>query len=68
MGISPDGTPNTKFNPSGTVTRAQFGTVLSRAFRGNLHDNPTIYYQDHLQALKDKGIISKTTPTLQEQR
>lgn len=30
MGLKSDGTPDTKFNPNGEVTRAQFGTMLSR--------------------------------------
>jgi len=49
----------TAFNPNGTVTRAQFGTVLSRVLYGdtyNVDTNP--YYADHLQALKDAGIMT----------
>lgn len=49
----------TAFNPNGYVTRAQFGTVLSRALYGdanNVSTNP--YYAQHLQALKDAGIMT----------
>lgn len=49
----------TAFNPNGVVTRAQFGTVLSRALYGdvnNVDTNP--YYSQHLQALKDAGIMT----------
>lgn len=47
------------FNPQGIVTRAEFGTVLSRAIwreTYNLTTNP--YYTAHLQALKDAGIMT----------
>ena len=47
------------FNPNGIVTRAQFGTVLSRALYGDVYNvdtNP--YYAEHLAALKDAGIMT----------
>ena len=47
------------FNPNGIVTRAQFGTVLSRALYGdeyNVDTNP--YYAEHLAALKDAGVMN----------
>lgn len=62
------GIGNTKFNPSNEVTRAEFGTVLSRALYENKYDGWAPYYLNHLNALKDKSIISKTTPSLKEQR
>ncbi len=49
----------TAFNPNGIVTRAQFGTVLSRVLYGdayNVDTNP--YYAEHLKALKDAGIMT----------
>lgn len=49
----------TAFDPNGIVTRAQFGTVLSRALRGSLFDGANPYYKDHLQSLKDLGIMTK---------
>ena len=59
----------TAFTPNGVVTRAQFGTVLSRALRGNMFDGATPYYKDHLQALKDAGIMTKIdTPNANEVR
>ena len=59
----------TAFNPKGVVTRAQFGTVLSRALRGNLFDGADPYYKDHLQSLKDVGIMTKIdTPSANEIR
>lgn len=57
------------FDPLGEVTRAQFGTVLSRALRGDLFDGATPYYKDHLSALKDAGIMTKIdTPNAKEIR
>jgi hypothetical protein len=43
----------TKFNPNATMTRAEFGTVLSRALRGATYDTTQgNYYESHLQQLK----------------
>lgn len=60
----------TKFNPNGLVTRAEFGTTLSRALYGdanNVDTNP--YYAEHLNALKDAGIMTKIdTPSQLEVR
>jgi hypothetical protein len=48
------------FNPMGLVTRAEFGTVLSRALYGNTYNvTTTPYYAAHLQALKNAGIMTK---------
>lgn len=49
----------TAFNPNGVVTRAQFGTVLSRVLYGDAYDGGDPYYAEHLQALKDAGIMTK---------
>lgn len=38
MGLKSDGTPDTKFNPNAVVTRAQFGTMLSRLLYGNQYN------------------------------
>lgn len=46
-----------EFNPNGKVTRAEFGTVLSRALYGNMYDTGSPYYAKHLQALKTIGIM-----------
>ncbi|MEI6672488.1 MAG: hypothetical protein WCL02_03930 [bacterium] len=47
-----------KFNPDAVVTRAQFGTVLSRALYGDMYNEGTPYYSNHLQALKQAGIMT----------
>lgn len=56
-------TPSKSFNPSDRVTRAQFGTVLSRLLFGdfyNIQDGETmLWYQKHLQALKEYWIMTK---------
>lgn len=56
------------FNPSAPITRAEFGTILSRFLWGNLYARADQegFYSDHLQALKDEGIISNLDPNLQE--
>ena len=46
------------FDPEATITRAQFGTVLSRTLFGDKYSNGKLYYTDHLQALKDTGIMN----------
>lgn len=58
MGIDANGDANDSFNPQGIVTRAQFGTVLSRALYGDVNEGGTPYYAEHLQALKDAGIMT----------
>lgn len=47
------------FRPFDTVSRAEFGTVLSRAIRGDENDGGTPYYLAHLNALKNAGIMTK---------
>lgn len=56
MGIM--GQDITAFNPNGIVTRAQFGTVLSRVLYGDANNGGNPYYADHLAALKDAGIMN----------
>ncbi|MFZ2151340.1 MAG: hypothetical protein WAZ12_01375 [Candidatus Absconditicoccaceae bacterium] len=54
----------TSFDPQGEVTRAQFGTVLSRAMYGEMYNGGNPYYVNHLDKLKADGImkdISKPT-------
>ncbi len=58
----------TKFNPSGVVTRAQFGTVLSRALRGDVNDGGDPYYLYHFQTLKEAGIMNNLDPNMVEIR
>ncbi len=70
MGLNADGTPNTFFTPDGQVTRAQFGTMLSRLLYGNLNNGkPGQRYEAHLNALKAAGIMNKITfPEMLEMR
>ena len=59
----------TAFNPNGVVTRAQFGTVLSRALYGDMYNGSDPYYKNHLAALKDAAIMTRTdVPTMTEVR
>jgi len=58
------------FNPTAEVTRAQFGTVLSRSIRWDKY-NTSIwnYYEKHLAALKKDNIMTKIeNPLLKELR
>lgn len=52
------------FDPQWEVTRAQFGTVLSRAMYGEMYNGGEPYYVNHLNKLKSDAImkdISKAT-------
>lgn len=49
----------TNFNPQDQVTRAQFGTVLSRALYGETYNVGDPYYAQHLQNLKNKNIMTQ---------
>jgi DNA-binding transcriptional regulator YdaS (Cro superfamily) len=69
MGLANDGTPNSNFYPELEVTRAQFGTVLSRALRGNTYNGWWPYYSDHLIALQAAEIMNQiNTPEAKELR
>lgn len=59
-----------KFSPESEVTRAQFGTVLSRAiWWDKFNSSIWEYYEKHLAALKAAGIMTKIeNPWLQELR
>jgi len=60
MWLKPDGTPDTAFHPNDEVTRAQFGTMLSRLLYGNDNNGrPGKRYEAHLKALKSAGIMTK---------
>lgn len=59
----------TAFNPNGVVTRAQFGTALSRVLYGDQYDGGTPYYTAHLAALQDAGVMNNiSTPFALEMR
>ena len=76
MGLEPDGqTPKQTFDPHEYVSRAQFGTVLSRLIYGdanNLDDDElTTYarYQKHLYALQKDHIMNQiSSPSSLEKR
>ena len=50
-------TASKTFNPSQTVDRGQFGTILSRLLYGDINNGGAIYYTKHLQALKTEGLM-----------
>ncbi|MEI7557597.1 MAG: hypothetical protein WCJ45_01810 [bacterium] len=58
----------TSFSPNSEVTRAEFGTVLSRTIYGTIYNGGVPYYLNHLRALQDHSIITDTNPDLQELR
>lgn len=73
MGLKADGTPDILFNPNNVVTRAEFGTTLSRIYFGNennidlnelqrLSDSGVRRYTRHLEALQARGIMKLITP------
>ena len=69
MWINADGTPLKNFNPNGKVTRAEYATVFSRVLFGDKYNKSEWnYYEDHLNALKEAGILTNTAPTIQEIR
>ena len=69
MWINADGTPLKNFNPSGKVTRAEYATVFSRVLYGDKYNKSEWnYYDAHLEALKEAGILTNTTPSIQEVR
>ena len=47
-----------KFDPKGTLSRAQFWTILSRALWWDTYDWGTPYYEKHLQALQEAWIMN----------
>ena len=50
----------TAFRPYDTISRAEFGTALSRVLWGSQYENPTTpYYAKHLDALKSAGIMNQ---------
>lgn len=64
MGLKSDGiTPLKSFDPNSFVTRAQFGTILSRLIFGDVYNikegEEIVWYQKHLNALKENKIMNK---------
>jgi len=59
----------TEFRPFDVVTRAEFGTVLSRALWGDANNGGDPYYTYHLNSLLDAGVMTKIdTPSMTEVR
>ena len=59
MGVDNTWKPKSSFDPDGVVTRAQFGTVLSRAIRWEYYNGWDPFYNYHLEALNSVGIMKK---------
>ena len=57
MGLDANGTQVSTFSPNDEVTRAQFGTVLSRTLRGNQYNGGEPFYSNHLDALQKAEIM-----------
>ena len=58
-----------KFRPNDKVTRGEFGTTLSRALWGDKYNGATPFYKNHLEALKEAGIMKMIdTPNQMEIR
>ena len=49
----------TAFRPYDTISRAEFGTALSRVLWGSENEGGTPYYAKHLDALKANGIMNQ---------
>jgi hypothetical protein len=47
------------FRPYDTISRAEFGTALSRVLWGSANEGGTPYYAKHLDALKSAGIMTQ---------
>ena len=63
MGIGID-----KFRPFDLVTRAEFGTALSRMLYGLADGEWDLWYKTHLDKLMNEKIITNDNPQLQELR
>ena len=70
MGVQSDGkTALAQFRPNSFVTRAEFGTVLSRVLYGTTYNSTTTQWREgHLENLKEQDIINITNPKLHEKR
>lgn len=68
MWLNSDGSVSSKFNPNWTITRAHFWTVLSRLLWWDKYNWKDPYYVSHLAALKTRGIIKYSDPTIKELR
>jgi hypothetical protein len=48
-----------KFLPNKEVTRAEFGTIMSRLLWWKKYDGWTPYYKNHLNSLKENNIMTQ---------
>lgn len=66
MGLNSNGTPAKKFDANTIVTRAQFGTMLSRLLYGSKYNTSKAwsYYTNHLNALKKGKIMNNISKPL----
>ena len=56
------------FRPFATVTRAEFGTALSRMLYGTADGEGNEWYSTHLAKLMSEKIITNDNPQLKELR
>jgi len=68
MWVKSDGSPASVFNPMWVVTRAEFGTALSRLLYWSLYNGWSPYHVTHLSALKRAGIMKNILSTNKEIR
>ena len=69
MWVTPTYWVMSDFMPAKNLSRAEFGTVLSRILWWNTYESTnSLYYTKHLNALKKSGIITDTNPDLVESR
>jgi hypothetical protein len=69
MWINAKWKPIRYFNPSWKVTRAEFATVLSRVLYWSKYNQSwSKYYEKHIKALENDGILTNTDPSIQELR
>lgn len=69
MGIEYDGSPLKNFEPHKIVTRAEFATVFSRVLYGlKYNQSGALWYEKHLDALKEAKILTNITPMMNEIR
>jgi hypothetical protein len=59
LGIMGQNVPGNKFRPYDTISRAEFGTALSRVLWGSKYEGGIPYYANHLNALKAAGIMNQ---------
>jgi hypothetical protein len=69
MWIGSDGNSLLDFRPDDKISRAEFGTILSRLLRGTKYEWWSPYYKNHLNALQKAEIMTKVDkPSMQELR